>query len=193
MPADWPGVPLGEVLTRSTERITLDPQANYRGVTVRLWGKGVTPRREVLGAEIASAERHRCTPNQFILSRIDARNGAFGLIPPDLAGAVVSNDFPLFDLNTERLEPRFLGWLGRTAIFVGLCKAASEGTTNRVRLKEDTFLATPIALPTLAEQRRIVSRVNAFPDSLRITTPRPPPVFCASWYSSIAQPRGLRR
>ena len=161
MSANWPRVPLGEVLTRSTERITLDPQATYREVTVRLWGKGVTTRREVLGAEIASTERHRCTPNQFIVSRIDARNGAFGLIPPDLAGAVVTNDFPLFDLNTERLEPRFLGWLSRTADFVDLCKAASEGTTNRVRLKEDTFLATAIALPPLAEQRRIVSRVDA--------------------------------
>jgi type I restriction enzyme S subunit len=121
----------------------------------------VTTRREVLGAEIASTDRHRCTPNQFIVSRIDARNGAFGLIPPDLAGAVVTNDFPLFNVDAARLDPSFLGWLCKTAGFVELCKAASEGTTNRVRLKEDTFLATAISLPPLGEQRRIVSRVDA--------------------------------
>jgi type I restriction enzyme S subunit len=59
---------------------------------------------------------------QFITSRIDARNGAMGLVPKSLDGALVTNDFPLFDLNTERLEPRFLDWLCRTAIssnFVG--------------------------------------------------------------------------
>jgi type I restriction enzyme, S subunit len=73
---------------------------------------------------------------QFITSRIDARNGAMGLVPKSLDGALVTNDFPLFDLNTERLEPRFLGWLCRAADFIELCRPASEGTANRVRLKE---------------------------------------------------------
>jgi hypothetical protein len=97
---------------------------------------------------------------QFITSRIDARNGAMGLVPKSLDGALVTNDFPLFDLNTERLEPRFLGWLCRTADFIELCRRASEGTTNRVRLKEDRFLACEIPLPLLAEQRRVVARIE---------------------------------
>jgi type I restriction enzyme S subunit len=81
-------------------------------------------------------------------------------VPSSLDGAVVSNDFPSFVLNTDRLEPAYLAWLSRTADFVELCKAASEGTTNRVRLKEDTFLKTAIPLPPLAEQQRIVARIE---------------------------------
>ncbi len=161
MSADWPRVPLGDVLTRSADRITLDSEQRYREVTVKLWGKGVTMRREVVGAEIAASDRYRCTPNQFIVSRIDARNGASGVIPPDLAGAVVTNDFPLFNIDPARLDPAFLGWLCRTAGFVELSKAASEGTTNRVRLKVEKFLAMPMPLPPLVEQRRIVARVDA--------------------------------
>ena len=98
---------------------------------------------------------------QFILSRIDARNGANGLVPEELDGAVVTNDFPLFDLNPERVEAGFLAWLGKTRDFVELCLRASEGTTNRVRLKEDRFLALEIPLPPLAEQQRIVARIEA--------------------------------
>lgn len=52
-----------------------------------------------------------------------------------------------------RCDPRFIGWVVRSAPFVELCRAASEGTTNRVRLKEDRFLDQQIALPPLATQQ----------------------------------------
>ena len=133
----WPLVPLGKVLTKSEEWTTLDPNTQYRQVTVRLWGKGVVERARVTGAEIASDRLFIVRCGQFILSRIDARNGAFGLVPEDLDGAVVSNDFPVFTPNCARILPAFLEWMSKTAGFVDLCRAASEGTTNRVQLKED--------------------------------------------------------
>lgn len=157
----WPMVKLGEVLTKSEDWIILHPDRKYKEVTVRLWGNGAVLRKEILGAEIASTSRLRVRANQFIISRIDARNGAYGLIPPELDGAVVSTDFPVFDPNPERLDANYLRWLSRTKPFVAFCTAASEGTTNRVRLKEDRFLATEIPLPPLAEQRRLVARIDA--------------------------------
>lgn len=157
----WPKVKLGEVLTKSQDWITLHPDQKYREVTVRLWGKGAVLRQEILGAEIASASRLRVRPDQFIISRIDARNGACALVPSELDGAVVSNDFPVFTPNPDRLDARYLGWLTKTKSFVALCTAASEGTTNRVRLKEDRFLSMEIDLPPVAEQRRLVVRIDA--------------------------------
>lgn len=97
---------------------------------------------------------------QLILSRIDARNGATGIIPPDLDGAVVTNDFPLFDFEEGRVEPAFLSWLTKTRGFVDLCKQASEGTTNRVRLKVERLLKLEIPLPPLPEQRRLAARIE---------------------------------
>lgn len=156
----WPLVPLGELLTKNERMVSLVPAERYREVTIRLWGKGVILRRIVAGAEIAAERRFCVAADQFIVSRIDARNGAMGIVPPDLDNAVVTNDFPSFDANPAKLLPAFLGWLSRTQGFVDLCRAASEGTTNRVRLKEDRFLRMPIPLPSLEEQRRIVSRVG---------------------------------
>lgn len=160
MSKSWPLVALGEVLRKSEESVPLDPNKTYREVTIKLWGKGVVLRREASGSEIAAPRRSVVRAGQFILSRIDARNGAFGIVPPALDGAVVSNDFPSFNLNTQRIVPKYLGWLSRTENFVDLCKSASEGTTNRVRLKEEKFLATSIALPSLEEQQRIVVRIE---------------------------------
>lgn len=160
MSKSWPLVTLGEVLRKSEESVSIEPNTPYREVTIKLWGKGVMLRREASGSEIAAPRRSVVRTGQFILSRIDARNGAFGIVPPALDGAVVSNDFPSFKLNIQRIIPEYLGWLTRSADFVDLCKAASEGTTNRVRLKEEKFLATAITLPPLAEQRRIVVRIE---------------------------------
>jgi type I restriction enzyme S subunit len=124
-------------------------------------GNGVVERRQVQGIDIASDRRFRASAGQFIISRIDARNGASGLIPEELEGAVVTNDFPLFDVATDRLHPPFLGWMAKTASFVDLCKRASEGTTNRVRLSEERFNALEIALPPIDQQRRIVAQIEA--------------------------------
>lgn len=156
----WPLVPLGELLTRNETLESLVPDRQYREVTIRLWGNGVVLRRVVTGADIAAEKRIRVSTDQFIASRIDARNGAMGIVPPALDGAIVTNDFPSFDVNRERLLPSFLGWLSRTGGFVDLCRAASEGTTNRVRLKEERFLRLTIPLPPLEEQRRIVAKLD---------------------------------
>lgn len=161
MSGRWARVKLGEMLKRSEQTIAIRPDQEYREVTVKLWGKGVVLRGIVSGASISSSNRYLAKLGQFILSRIDARNGANGLVPEELDGAVVTNDFPLFDLNPERVEAGFLAWLGKTRDFVELCLRASEGTTNRVRLKEDRFLALEIPLPPLAEQQRIVARIEA--------------------------------
>lgn len=153
-------VPLGDILIRDEEWIDLQPEEHYKQVTVRLWGKGVVQRDYVSGSEIAAARRMVVKSRQFILSKIDARNGAFGLVPDFLNGAVVSSDFPVYTLNSSQVLPEFLDWMSKTHGFIDLCKNASEGTTNRIRLKEEKFLAAEIPLPPLEEQQRIVARIE---------------------------------
>jgi len=157
----WARVPLGEVLEKNEDVITIDVTFRYQQVTVRLWGKGVVPRGETTGMEVAAGRRFRVRSGQFILSRIDARHGAFGIVPDELDGAIATNDFPSFNINEKRVIPGYLGWLSRTHSFVELCRAASEGTTNRVRLKEDRFLRMPIPLPDRDMQGRLVAELDA--------------------------------
>ena len=159
MSKSWPDVKLGDMLRRSQETAEIEPESEYREVTVRLWGKvwskGLGFRFGDLGLWFGAR-----APAAHILQRLHARNGAIGIVPPALDGAAVTNDFPVFDADTSRIEPTFLGWLTKTPDFVELCKRASEGTTNRVRLQETRFLALEIPVPPLAEQRRIVARIE---------------------------------
>ena len=163
----WPKVALRELLRRSDESAVIDPAIEYHEVTIKLWGKGVISRGKVSGSDVVSVRRV-VRANQLILSKIDARNGAIGLVPPELDGAIVSNDFPSFEFrDPDRCDPAFMGWLVRSSPFVELCKAASEGTTNRVRIKEDRFLDQQIALPSQAEQQAIVAHLNALAEKVR--------------------------
>ena len=157
----WEEKPLGEVLRPHDDWVAIEPDETYREVTVRLWGKGADLRRECLGADIGAPSRNRVKSGQFIVSKIDARNGAFALIPDFLDGAVVTSDFPVFDVNPDKALPGFIGWLSKTESFVDLCRRASEGTTNRVRLKLGRFLENRIPLPPVEEQRRIVAKLDA--------------------------------
>ena len=162
----WPKVALGEILQRSVEAALLDPDREYHELTIRIWGKGIVSRGKVKGSDVVT-QRRFVRANQLVLSKIDARHGAIGLVPKELDGAIVSNDFPSFIVDENQVEPAFLGWLVRSGRFVELCKSSSEGTTNRVRIKEDRFLSQEIAFPILFEQRAIVTRLDAVADKVR--------------------------
>jgi len=166
MKPGWTEVALGEVVEPKIDSCSILPEVQYKEVTVSLWGRGVRLRKRILGSEISASTRNRTSSGDFIISKIDARHGAYGFIPPELDGAVVSNDFPLYQVGSERICPRWLYWISQSSFFVDLCRRASKGTTNRVRLKESLFLNLKIPLPSLAEQQRIVAHLDAIEERL---------------------------
>lgn len=154
-----PTAPLGRILNRAHEPVDINPEETYKQVTVRLFHKGVVLRGLQQGGAISSRQ-WRIRSGQVLLSRIDARNGAIGLVPVELDSAIVTNDFWPFDVNTELAEPKYLDLYFGTRQFVEDCQRASEGTTNRVRVQPDRFLRIEVPLPSLSGQRRIVARIE---------------------------------
>lgn len=163
----WRTVQLGTVLVPSRNYVRIEPNNSYMQITARLWGKGLELRGVCNGSEIAAERQVAVNEGDFLISKIDARHGAFGLVPKALSGAVVSNDFPCFAINNEVMDSDFLNWFSKTGSFIALCKRSSIGSTNRVRLKEDQFLQLEIPQPDLNEQRRIAHQLNTVQTSLQ--------------------------
>jgi type I restriction enzyme, S subunit len=155
----WEMVKLGEVLKQEKDAVIIQPQMKYKQVTVRMNHLGITLRGEILGQEIGSSQ-FLVKKNYFIVSKIDARNGAMGIVPDFLEDAVVTQDFLLFS-NSNLVLIDYLKYVVSTVYFDKECKKASEGTTNRQRLKTNHFLEIKIPLPPLSEQERIVARLEA--------------------------------
>lgn len=89
--SQWKKVKIGDFLKRKRVPDVLDERTKYKLVTVRLYHKGIVLREEKLGSLIKS-NMYKVSKGDFILSGIDARNGAFGITPDELDGAIVTND-----------------------------------------------------------------------------------------------------
>ncbi|MDO4230471.1 MAG: restriction endonuclease subunit S [Capnocytophaga sp.] len=146
---------LKDVLIPSRNIIEIKDEIQYKRITVKVNANGVVLRDEVFGKEIGTKRQFLVKGGEFIVSKIDARNGAFGIIPKILENAIVTNDFPLFNVS-EKLELSFLNLLCKTKMFVDFAKTCSSGTTNRQRIDISKFLNFQIPLPSLAEQKAIV-------------------------------------
>jgi len=157
----WPMVPLGAVLKRQKEEVDVEEFESYKRLTIKLNGNGIVVRDQLLGAEIGTKRQFRVHTGQLVLSKIDARNGAFGILPAEGNDAIITGNFWAFDHLPSQLDIRFLDYFTKTGAFVDLCIRASEGTTNRLYLQEDLFLEMEIPLPPLSEQQKIVGWIDA--------------------------------
>ena len=148
---------IGDFLIKSRTIVNIEDDKIYSRVTVKINNNGVTLRDTEKGLNIGTKKQYRAKAGQFIISKIDARNGAFGIIPNELDNAVVTNDFPLFNVNTEKINSQFLLLITTTKEFIKFAQSCSSGTTNRQRMDIDLFLNQKIPLPKLEEQDGIVN------------------------------------
>lgn len=147
---------ISQLLIKNNESVIIEDEKLYKRVTVKINANGVVLRDEEYGKNIGTKRQFVTKEGQMIVSKIDARNGAFGLIPSELDGAIVTNDFPLFDINHHLINKNYLILLAKTNLFVDFAKSCSSGTTNRQRMDMDKFLTLEIPLPSLSEQEAII-------------------------------------
>ena len=150
-------VKLGDVLTQRKEKIFVEDPLQAKLISVRLYGKGAL-QREIGDGKVPKAfTGYIGHTGQLVLSRIWARKGAIALIPHDLEGVVVTNEFPLFDVDETQVIPKYLIQLLTSNNFGPALERASSGSSGQNRVRENKFLEISISLPPLEEQKRIVS------------------------------------
>lgn len=156
----YPFEKIGSFLKRNKTQVKIQDGVIYKRATIRVNGNGISLRDELDGREIGTKNQFLIKTDQFLLSKIDARNGAFGVVPPELNNGVITGNFWTFDVDYSKVNPHYLTLLMGTKRFQELSQTASVGTTNRNYLQEAAFLNFEIPFPTLEEQGRIVNDYN---------------------------------
>ena len=156
----YPMMRVGDFLKRNKTAITIQDGIKYKRVTIKVRNGGVVPRDEVMGENIGTKKQFLVSEGQFILSKIDARNGAMGIIPTELDGAVVTQDFLPYDIDTTKVNPQYFVLVCTTKQFIAFCQSCSSGTTNRQRVDEAQFLNIKVPVPSLEEQDKLVEEYN---------------------------------
>lgn len=149
---------IGDFLNRVKNPIELNDSIEYKRVTIKTNHQGVLLRDVEIGAKIGTKKQFTITKGDFILSKIDARNGAFGIIPNDLDGAIITGNFWTYEVDKELVDTEWFFYFTHSYNFMEICKESSTGTTHRKYLDEKTFLNHPIYLPTIDEQQEMVKK-----------------------------------
>ena len=116
-----PELRVGDFLSRRKEVVHIEDGQDYRQVTISLNRGGVRLRGVKPGAEIGTKRQYLTRAGDFILSRIDARNAAFGIVPDSLDGAVITNDFWSFEIDRDQVDLDYFYLLSIVCIVMVPC------------------------------------------------------------------------
>jgi type I restriction enzyme S subunit len=156
----FPLRPLRDVLVQRGEPVRVDGVlGDWRAITIKFSGE-VLPRERT---EVFKGAMFAAYPGDLAFSKIDARNGAVGLIPDSIPKAVVTSEYPVFTPNAEMLRADFLHHLLRAEHFRADLQRKASGTSGRKRVTPEGFLSLEIPVPALAEQDALIA---AYTDAL---------------------------
>ena len=134
-----------------------DDFGEWTPITVHLSGE-ISPRNRIRPYK---GSMFAAYPRDIVFSRIDARSGAIGMLPPEIGKAVITSEFPVFTADPARLAGEFVRLVLRTGSFIEALRQKASGTSGRKRITPKAFQDLRIPLPPLDEQRKIVAAHRA--------------------------------
>ncbi|MFZ3287949.1 MAG: restriction endonuclease subunit S [Telluria sp.] len=153
----WEEKQVGDFLSES--RLPGSKGNVAKKITVKLWGNGVFEKSEAVQGSI-NTQYFKRKSGQFIYSKLDFLNQAFGVIPPSLDNFESTVDLPCFDIADGLNSVFLLEYVMRKDFYEKLGETA-DGSRKARRIHAETFLSFSIALPTPPEQQRIADCLSA--------------------------------
>ncbi|KHS72384.1 hypothetical protein RC94_13965 [Pectobacterium brasiliense] len=162
----WTKLKIGKHLKES--RIKGSTGDRAKKLTVKLWGNGVYAKDEGLkGSE--STQYYLRSSGQFIYSKLDFLNQAFGVVPEYLNGYESTVDLPCFDVSNE-LDVRFLLEYVQRKDFYKKFGEIADGGRKAKRIQVETFLGFPILIPKIEEQQKIADCLASIDELITLHT-----------------------
>jgi len=151
-------VPLRELLTERKEPVRVTGcLGDWQPITIKFSGD-VLPRDRAAAFKGAMFAAY---PGDVVFSKIDARNGAVGLIPATMPKVVLTPEYPVMVPDLAKLRPAYLHYLLRAEHFRHDLQRQASGTSGRKRVTPEAFLSLTVPLPTLDEQDALVTAYEA--------------------------------
>lgn len=173
VPEGWIKLRISDVMRRREERVAPqdDPEGEVTVLTLsqtgdlrpRESGKGKNPPEwRGMYFEDMPTRWYATRAGDVVFSRIDLWKGCISVVDAEFDGAIVSGEFPVYELTDERLDPEFLSTLLRSRYYRRAFRAITTGHSNRRRTQSEDFEALEISFPADIEtQRNLIADVLA--------------------------------
>jgi type I restriction enzyme M protein len=172
LPSGWVRMRISDVMARREEEadFSSDPDRMFHVMTIsqtgeirqREAGKGRNPPEwRATYFEESPGSWYLAHAGDVVFSSIDLWKGCIALVPEEFDGALVSNEFPIYEITDSRLSPEFLQSLLRSRYYQRAFRAITTGHSNRRRTQAVDFEALEIAFPTdHGEQLHLVTAIT---------------------------------
>lgn len=160
LPSGWQWMKLSDVLTYRQEFFTIDDDTEYQLVTVRLHGKGIVPREKLRGSQIKTKQQQSARNNQLLVAEIDAKLGAFGIVPQELEGSIVSGHYFLYDIDTDKILPEFLECFIVSGVLTEEIQQYVQGSTNYAAIRSYHLLEIWMTVPPKDQQVKFAQQLK---------------------------------
>ena len=167
-PSQWLPSAVRRVMSRRLERVRPETKPDDPVVVLTVSQDGSLSRREPakgkappewIGAYFASmsSKWYRVRTDDLVFSRIDLWKGCISIVPEEFDGALVTSEFPVYEVTDSRIDPEFLSEMLRTRYYMRAFRAITTGHSNRRRTQEGDFENLDIMFPdSIEEQRELV-------------------------------------
>ena len=161
-PPGWSRGPLSEHLFEEVRPVKMADDEIYDLVTVKRSRGGVVLRERLKGKEIAVKSQFRLRAGDFLISKRQIVHGACGIVPPELDGAIVSNEYAVLRARPS-LDLEFLNCLAHSIYFQQTCFHSSIGVhVEKMIFKLGEWLKWDFDLPPADDQRRIAEILSSW-------------------------------
>ncbi|WP_086383729.1 restriction endonuclease subunit S [Lactococcus lactis] len=163
---DWELRKLGELLTEVKRPIKMQDDDTYQLVTVKRRNEGIVSRGFFKGRQILVKNYFELHAGDYLISKRQVVHGANGIVPKDMEGAIVSNEY-LVSVGNKNITTDFLTIISKLPIMYKMFFLSSYGIDiEKLVFNVKDWKKREISIPSLQEQDRISSFFKQLDDTI---------------------------
>lgn len=164
---EWEEKRLGDAFDNSIKAKKTCTFNNETIITVKLHNLGVVKNKRT-EALTGGTNYFIRQSGQFIFSKIDFLNGAFGIIPDDLDGFSSSTDVPAFSFNATIVPVFLYSWLCANYRTIKIERTGTSNTLKRISISK--LFDVSFFEPDLSEQQKIADCLTSLDENITAET-----------------------